>query len=146
MYKRQELWDEQRNDIVDPRVLAALEFMRSTTTFQLGRLLDEQPTSENQTQPMITIEPTEQTPTPKPPKRNEASKAAVAAFDLDDNVDFEATEVVSVKRPQRVARAAVPANAPPVQQLSLTALVKKYGFTGRFLKACLLYTSPSPRD
>ena len=59
-----ELWGEQRSDIVDPRVLAALEFLSSTTTFQLGNLLDE-PTPDNQTQPMITIEPTERTPTPR---------------------------------------------------------------------------------
>ena len=130
-----ELWDEQRNDIVDPKVLAALEFIRATTTFQLGNLLDEQPTPENQTQPMITIEPSEQTPTPRTIKSKESAQVALSAFDLDDGVDFEATEVVSVQQPQRIARAAVPTTAPPVQQLSLTVLTKKYGFTGRFLKA-----------
>lgn len=126
-----ELWQDQRSDIVDPRIVAALEFMASTTHFELGTLLDEQPSPENQTQPMISIEPTERTPTPH---SGQELRPAEAPAGIDEDSDFEGTEMVSVQ-PQRVARASIPANTPPAQQLSTNALIKKYGFTGRFLKA-----------
>lgn len=113
-----ELWDEQKNEIIDPRVLSALEFVRATTNFQLGNLLEESVAPENQTQPIVAPSNSEKAPTPR---------HAVPSFDP------EATEMMPSHVDQTVARASIP--APPAKQQSLPALIKKHGHTGRFLKS-----------
>jgi hypothetical protein len=109
-----ELWSDMRTDIVDPRLISALEFVRSTSNFQFGGLLKEVQTPENQTQPMVASAPQVKAPSPKRHLKHTRSKPKARIKNT------EKTVAVQTKRQE---------------PKTVEQLLKSHGHTGRFLKA-----------